>query len=36
MTLMAVFFYSGLAEIDRTLRKVFASRRPLPGTAPAE
>jgi len=36
MTLMAVFFYSGLAEIDRMLRKVFAARRALPGTAPAE
>jgi ribose transport system ATP-binding protein len=36
MTLMAVFFYSGLAEVDRMLRKAFAPRRPLPGTAPAE
>ena len=36
MTLMAIFFYSGLAEVDRMLRKVFAPRRPLPGTAPAE
>ena len=35
MTLMAIFFYSGLAEVDRLLRKTFARRRaPLP--APAE
>ena len=36
MTLMAIFFYSGLAEVDRMLRRVFVRRRPLPGTAPAE
>jgi ribose transport system ATP-binding protein len=27
MTLMAIFFYSGLAEVDRILRKLFASKR---------
>jgi len=36
MTLMAIFFYSGLAEVERLLRKLFASRRAPASTAPAE
>jgi ribose transport system ATP-binding protein len=36
MTLMAIFFYSGLAEVDHLMRRLFASKRPSAATAPAE
>jgi ribose transport system ATP-binding protein len=36
MTLMAIFFYSGLAEIDRFFRRVFVHRRAPPVSTPAE
>lgn len=36
MTLMAIFFYSGLGEVDRLLRRRFESRRAPLVSAPAE
>jgi len=36
MTLMAIFFYSGLAEVDRLLRRLFAQRRQPVVSTPAE
>jgi len=36
MTLMAIFFYSGLAEVERILRKLFAPKRQPLISDPAE
>jgi ribose transport system ATP-binding protein len=36
MTLMAIFFYSGLTEIDRLFRRVFEHRRAPLVSTPAE
>jgi ribose transport system ATP-binding protein len=36
MTLMAIFFYSGLAEIDRLFRRVFEHKRAPLVSTPAE
>jgi ribose transport system ATP-binding protein len=36
MTLMAIFFYSGLAEVDCLLRRVFSRKRPSVVSTPAE
>jgi ribose transport system ATP-binding protein len=36
MTLMAIFFYSGLAEVDRMLRRLFEPKRASLVPNPAE
>jgi ribose transport system ATP-binding protein len=36
MTLLAIFFYSCLGEVDRMLRRLFESKRAAPVSTPAE